>query len=233
MAPCHVQLMFGINYGNSYGGRLNVWNSYQAQPSYNYNPFSSWTNNFTNTGSTQPYGYGSYQYNLDRFDSGGVGNSQAGNQVNANQESDYMRRLKVLQALGPGAAARIPNWQTMPFNDFLLAAARLKGIKPGNQTNTNPKGNLEYLPLNVTARAYYDESQQLQQVTSVNVWEMNTGVTENTYNNYGSKELYARFGNAVKGRTYRIEVTWSDGRRFQIEGINATGNVVVDRPNRY
>ena len=233
MARCHVQDMFGINYGSSYGGGLNLWNSYQAAPTHNYNPFSAWTNNFTNTGAAQPYGYGSYQYNLDRFDNGGVGNTQAGNQVNQNQESDYMRRLKVLQALGPGAAAKIPNWQTMPFNDFLLAAARLKGIKPGNQTNTNPKGNLEYLPLNVTARAYYDESQQLQQVTSVNVWEMNTGVTENTYNNYGSKEVNARFGNAVKGRTYRIEVTWADGRRFQIEGINATGNVVVDRPNRY
>lgn len=223
--------MFALNYGGGYGnGGLNVWNSYQTQPTYNYSPWSSWTNNFTNTGTT-PYGYGSYQYNLDRFDSGGVGNTQTGN--NINQQSDYMRRLKVLQALGPGAEARIPNWRTMPFNDFLLAAARLKGVQPGNQTNTNPKGNLEYLPLNVTARAYYDENQQLQQVQSIDVWEVNTGVDEKTYNNYGSKEVYARFGNAVKGRTYRIEVTWADGRRYQIEGINATGNVVVDRPNRY
>ena len=119
--------MFALNYGGGYGnGGLNVWNSYQAQPTYNYSPWSSWTNNFTNTGTT-PYGYGSYQYNLDRFDSGGVGNTQTGN--NINQQSDYMRRLKVLQALGPGAEARIPNWRTMPFNDFLLAAARLKGVK--------------------------------------------------------------------------------------------------------
>lgn len=224
--------MFSINYGGGYGygAPLNVWGSYQAPQTFNYNPFSSWTNNFAESPST-PYGYGSYQYNLDRYDSGGVGNAQTSNQIN--QQSDYMRRLKVLQALGPGAEARIPNWRTMPFNDFLLAAARLKGVQPGNQTNTNPKGNLEYLPLNVTARAYYDENQQLQQVQSVDVWEVNTGVDEKTYNNYGSREVYARFGNAVKGRTYRIEVTWADGRRYQIEGINATGNVVVDRPNRY
>ena len=57
--------MFAMNYGGGYGGGLNVWNSYQAQPAYNYNPWSSWTNNFSNTGST-PYGHGSYQYNLDR-----------------------------------------------------------------------------------------------------------------------------------------------------------------------
>ena len=222
--------MFGWNYGNPYGsayGNYNAWNSYQSTPTYNYNPWTSWSNNFSTNANT-PFG-GTQNYNLDRFDSSGnVGSAQQSNQIF--QQADYLKRLQILQALGAGAEQKIPNWRTMPFNDLLLAAARVKGTRPGNQTQTNTQSG-QPLPLNVTARAYYDESQQLQQVQSINIWELN-GSNESTYNNFGGNEVNARFNNAVKGRTYKIEVTWANGRRYQIEGINTTGNVVIDRPNR-
>ena len=221
--------MFGFNYGNygRYGGgNFNAWNNYQSQPTYNYSPWSSWTNNFSSNPST-PFG-GQQNYNLDQFDSGNVANAQQSQ--NIFQQADYMKRLQILQALGAGAETKIPNWRTMPFNDLLLAAARVKNVTPGQQTQTNSQTG-QSLPLNVTARAYYDESQQLQQVQSINIWELN-GNNENTYNQYGGNEVYARFQNGVKGRTYKIEVTWANGRRYQIEGINTTGNVVIDRPNR-
>lgn len=218
--------MFGYNY-NYGGGNFNAWNNYQAYPTYNYSPWSSWTNNFSSNPNT-PFGYGTYQYNLDRFDSGNVGNAQGANDIF--QQADYLKRLQIIQALGPGAEQKIPNWRTMPFNDLLLAAARVKGTRPGNQTQTNNQ-NGQPLPLNVTARAYWDESGQQQKVQSINIWELN-GNNENTYNQFGSNEVFARFQNGVKGRTYKIVVTWENGRRYEIEGINTTGNVVIDRPNR-
>jgi len=221
--------MFGWNYGN-YFGNFNAWNNYSAQatPTYNYNPYTSWTNNFTSSSSSIPFGGFQPNYTVDRFDPGQVAGTQQSNDIF--RQADYVKRLQVIQALGPGAERKIPNWRTMPFNDLLLAAAQLRGARPGNQTQTATQSG-QPLPLNVTARAYYDESQQLQQVQSVNIWELN-GSNESTYNNFGGNEVYARFNNAVKGRTYRIEVTWANGRRFVIEGINTTGNVVVDRPNR-
>jgi hypothetical protein len=218
--------MFGWNLGSTFGN-YNAWNNYQAYPTYNYNPWSSWTNSFSTSNPRTPFG-GTQNLNLDRFDSSGVGNAQGSNQIF--QQADYLKRLQILQALGAGAEQKIPNWRTMPFNDLLLAAARVKGTRPGNQTQTTTQSG-QPLPLNVTARAYYDESQQLQQVQSINIWELN-GNNESTYNSFGGNEVFARFNNAVKGRTYKIEVTWANGRRYQIEGINTTGNVVIDRPNR-
>ena len=218
--------MFGFNFGN-FGRNFSPWNSYQAAPTYNYNPWTSWSNNFSTTSASTPFG-GAQYYNLDRFDSGQAGTAQQSNQIF--QQADYMKRLQILQALGAGAEQKIPNWRTMPFNDLLLAAAQAKGVRQGNQTQQTSQSG-QPLPLSVTARGYYDESQKFQAVQSINIWEIN-GNNETTYNNYGGSEVYARFNNAVKGRTYKIEVTWADGRRDQIEGINTTGNVVVDRPNR-
>ncbi|MBT9586637.1 hypothetical protein IV102_25055 [bacterium] len=123
-----------------------------------------------------------------------------------------------------------PGQGSNSFNELLLEIARVNGVGQTQQTQTNGQTG-QSLPVNVTARAYFDQNQQLQPVQSINIWELN-GNNENTFNTFGSNEVFARFNNGVQGRVYRIEVTWADGRRFQIEGVNTTGNVVIDRPNR-
>ena len=122
------------------------------------------------------------------------------------------------------------NQQPNSFNELLLQIAQANGVGGSQQTQTNGQTG-QPLPVNVTARAYFDENQKLQQVQTINIWELN-GSNENTFNTFGSNEVSARFNNGVQGRVYKIEVTWADGRRFQIEGVNTTGNVVIDRPNR-
>ena len=218
--------MFGVNYGYAGG-----WGQYQAyqQAVPNYNPWSAWSNNLAvggnSSGFPTPYSQSTWDA-VDNYIAMGAAPNQA---PQMQQTADYMRRLQVMQALGPDATRRIPNWKTMPFNDFLIAAARLKGINGGNTTNPNaPQG--QRLPVDVSAHSYYENGERVL-VTKVIVWDL--GATEqNSYNSNGQYDFSARLDKGVKGKRYRVSVEWANGRTYSWDHTNNGSPIQVWRPNQ-
>lgn len=226
--------MFGINLGStfqwpgsSFGG-YGGWGGYQ-QPSYSYSPWTSWTNNLQPGNNPQfpsPYP----QSTWDRVDSslqnGTFGAGGADTSQDIFQQNDYMRRLQIMQALGPNATRQIPNWRTMPFNDFLLAVARLRGT--GN-VNPNPQQG-QRLPVNVVAHSIWDNGNRVP-VKTVNVWDLGAD-SQNTYNSTGQNDVYTRFDRGIKGKRYRITVEWENGRSYVWDHTNDGSQISIYAPNR-
>lgn len=214
--------MFGWNFGNQFSWRGQPYLAVQQQPTYNYNPWTSWTQSFSPSNPTTPFG--GQQYNLDVFQSNQqVSNAHSSQQVS---QGDYMRRLQVLQALGPGAAERIPNWRTMPMNDFLLAAAQLR--RGGNVSNPQQPG--QRLPVNVVAKSYWEGGERIP-VRKVNIWEVGAS-DQNSWNSAQHHDFYTSFNQGIRGRRYRVSVEWENGRTYQFDHTNDGSNITIWQPNQ-
>lgn len=210
--------MFGNYYNWGWGG----W-SYPQTQAVSYSPFTNWTNGFSSNPNVP---FGGSVYNLDRWDTGGVGTNTNSNQMY--QQADYVRRLQILQALGPGAEQRIPNWRTMSMNELVLEAARIKGV--GGTNRVNPTQNGQRLPVNVTAHSYYENGEQVP-VKKVNIWDLGAN-DQNYYNSSRQTDYYARFDKGIQGKKYRVMVEWENGRTYIWDHFNNGGNITVWQPNQ-
>jgi hypothetical protein len=215
--------MFGWNFGLQ-----PAWGRPQAYNYSNYSPWGSWTHTLYNSPQL-PYSQ-VYQFQ-DTFTYADTLNVMGGQGVSHSQEmqqqGDYMRRLQVLQMAGPGAERKIPNWRTMPFNDLLLAVARLKGA--GN-TNVNP-GQAQRLPVNVNAQGYWEGNERIP-VSKVTVWELGGGPWEDKWNTARFDRYNTSFDRGIKGKTYRVTVEWANGRRYEWDHVNDGTTIEVWQPNR-
>lgn len=216
-------------FGNTFNwGFSNAWNGFAQRPiltpsafTSSWNNTSSWMSGFSNDPRV-PFG-GNNQM-LDRFDSGGIQNVQASQDMF--RQADYVRRLQIIQALGPGAAQRIPNWQTMPFNDFLIAAAQLRqggGVRPNPQQG-------QPMPVNVVARSYWENGERVP-VRRVNIWDLGAN-EQNSYNSVQQNDFNARFDRGIQGRRYRVTVEWENGRTYVWDHVNNGSNITVWQPNQ-
>lgn len=219
--------MFGINLSSTF-----QWPGYgygYQQPSWNYNPWTSWTNNLQFSNNPQfpsPYPQSTWDSVDTSLANGtfGTGGANTGNDIF--QQNDYMRRLAIMQALGPEAYRRIPNWQTMPFNDFLLAVARLRGT---TGTNPNPQQG-QRLPVNVVAHSIWENGQRVP-VKRINIWDLGAN-HENTYNSVGQNDVYTSFQRGIRGKRYRITVEWENGRSYVWDHTNDGSTINIYTPNQ-
>lgn len=212
--------MFGWTFSNpfTWGGRPYLAPQ-TSVPSYS--PWTSWAQGFSSSPNTP---FGGHAYNLDVFQSSqSVGQAQQVQGIGAN---DYVRRLQILQALGPGAADRIPNWQTMPMNDFLLAAARLRGGSGVQQ----PQQPGQPLPVNVVAKSYWENGERVP-VRRVNVWEVG-GNDQNSWNSAQQNDFYTSFQQGIRGRRYRISVEWENGRTYSWDHNHDGRDITIWQPNQ-
>lgn len=210
------------------------WGGYQqpVRAGYSYSPWSSWTNSFSPSNPSTPFGghQGGLDISplppgsLDVYESGQVAGTQQGGDIF--QQADYMRRLQIMQALGPEAARRIPNWRTMPFNDFLLAAAQLRG---GGNVRPNPQPG-QRLPVNVVAKSYWENGQRVP-VKKVNIWDLGN-VSQNTYNSVQQNDFYSTLDKGIQGKRYRITVEWENGRSYVWDHTNDGSNITIWQPNQ-
>jgi hypothetical protein len=215
-------------FGNTFNWGFNGWSGFAPRNTFTPSPFTSswnstasWFSGFSNDPRV-PFGGSNQQ--LDRFDQGGIGNGGAS--VDIIRQADYVRRLQILQALGPGAAQRIPNWQTMPFNDFLIAAARLRqggGVRPNPQQG-------QPLPVNVTAKSYWENGERIP-VRRVNIWDLGAN-EQNSYNSVQQNDFNARFDRGIQGRRYRVTVEWENGRSYVWDHVNNGSNITIWQPNQ-
>lgn len=126
-------------------------------------------------------------------------------------------RSRQEMALQMGSTQLPPDWQTMPLDQFLAAAARARRNMPGPAPRPNGQGGHGNqggsAPLHVSAHSRQDSEGNAVPVRSVVVNETgNWSSREETDNPAHYNKLDANYRRAQLGKTYTVTTTWEDGR---------------------